>query len=65
MARKKKDGEHINLYVDRVVVEKLRDYAEDKGQTVTMALERILTEFFNNEENAAADGKKNENVRTD
>ena len=62
MARKKKDGEHINLYVDRGVVEKLRDYADEKGQTVTMALERILTDFFNKEENAAADEKKNENV---
>ena len=62
MARKKKDGEHINLYVDRGVVQKLREYADEKGQTVTMALERILTDFFNKEENAAADGKKNENV---
>ena len=62
MARKKKDGEHINLYVDRGVVQKLREYADEKGQTVTMALERILTEFFNNEENTAENGKKTENV---
>lgn len=58
MARKKKDGEHINLYVDRSVVQRLRNYAEEKGQTVTMALERILTDFFRKEDEAAADRKK-------
>lgn len=41
MARKKKDGEHINLYVDRSVVQRLREYADEKGQTVTMPLEVI------------------------
>ncbi len=58
MARQKKDGEHLNLYVDRSVVQRLRDYAEVKGQTVTMALERILTDFFRKEDGAAADAKK-------
>lgn len=46
MARQKKDGEHINLYLERIIVKKLRDYADEKGQTVTMALERILSDFF-------------------
>lgn len=58
MARKKKDGEHINLYVDRSVVQRLREYADEKGQTVTMALERILADFFRKEDETAADGKK-------
>ena len=58
MARKKKDGKHINLYVDRSVVQRLRNYAEEKGQTVTMALERILTDFFRKEDEATADRKK-------
>ena len=42
MARAKKDGEKISFYVDRLVMEDLRAYAEEKGQTVTMAMERIL-----------------------
>lgn len=58
MARQKKDGEHINLYVDRSVVQRLREYAGEKGQTVTMALERILTDFFRKEDEVVADGKK-------
>lgn len=46
MARAKKDGEKISFYVDRQVMEDLRAYAEEKGQTVTMAMERILRAFF-------------------
>ena len=42
MARAKKDGEKISLYLDRQVMEDLRAYAEEKGQTVTMAMERLL-----------------------
>lgn len=58
MARQKKDGEHINLYIDRSVVQRLREYADEKGQTVTMALERILSDFFRKEDEVIADGKK-------
>lgn len=46
MARPKKDGAYINYYVDRELVEKLRDYAEDKGQTMTTAIERILKDYL-------------------
>ena len=46
MSRPKKDGININYYIDRKLVEKLRDCAEEKGQTMTMALERILKEYF-------------------
>ena len=46
MARPRKDGTYINYYIDRELVEKLRDYAEEKGQKMTMALERILEDFF-------------------
>ena len=42
MPRAKQDGEKISFYVDRQVMEDLRAYAEEKGQTVTMAMERIL-----------------------
>lgn len=49
MARAKKDGEKISFYVDRQVMEDLRAYAEEKGQTVTMAMERILRAFLDAE----------------
>lgn len=49
MARAKKDGEKISFYVDRQVMEDLRAYAEEKGQTVTMAMERILRAHLDEE----------------
>jgi hypothetical protein len=42
MPKAKKDGKYLNCYLDRCLLERLVSYAEDKGQTVTMALERIL-----------------------
>ena len=50
MAREKKDGVHVNLYLDRTVMEKLRKYADIKGQTLTTAIERILAERLAQEE---------------
>ena len=49
MSRPKKDGSYINYYIDRELVERLRDYAEEKGQTMTTALERILKDFLTRE----------------
>ena len=46
MPRKKKDGRHINYYIDRVIFERLEEYADEKGQTMTTGLERILKQFF-------------------
>lgn len=58
MPRKKKDGRHINYYIDRMIYERLEEYADKKGQTMTMALERILKQFFdkNDEEKKQSDG---------
>ena len=49
MARAKKDGEKISFYVDRHVMEDLRAYADEKGQTVTLAMERILRAYLDKE----------------
>ena len=49
MARAKKDGEKISFYVDRQIMADLRAYAEEKGQTVTMAMERILKAYLDAE----------------
>lgn len=46
MPRAKKDGKHLNCYLDRELVKRLNAYAEEKGQTVTTALERILKKHF-------------------
>lgn len=46
MPRQKKDGRHINYYIDRKVFEELEAYAQEKGQSMTTALERILSQFF-------------------
>ena len=58
MPRPKKDGLYINYYIDRKLVEELRDYAEEKGQTMTMALERILHDYFATIEQGANNAKK-------
>lgn len=46
MPRKKKDGRHINYYIDRLIFERLERYADDKGQEMTTAIERILAEHL-------------------
>ena len=58
MPRKKKDGRHINYYIDRMIYERLEEYADEKGQTMTMALERILKQVVNktDEEKKRSDG---------
>ena len=50
MARQKKDGEKISLYVDKEILERLRTYASEKGQTLTMALERAVKAFVDSED---------------
>ena len=54
MARKKKDGRFINYYIDRLIYERLERYADDKGQPVTTALERILDESLTRYEQEVA-----------
>lgn len=46
MARPKKDGVHINYYIDREIKERLDKYCEEVGQTNTLAVERILKKFL-------------------
>lgn len=46
MPRAKKDGQHINCYIDRTLCEQLKAYADEKGQTMTTALEKILKQYF-------------------
>ena len=57
MPRAKKDGVHLNCYINRELREKLDAYAEEKGQTVTMALERILKQNFDSLTDEQGKGK--------
>ncbi len=43
MPRPKKDGRFINYFLDRTIYDRLKAYAEDKGQSMTTAIERILS----------------------
>ena len=61
MAREKKDGVHVNMYLNRQVWDQLKEYAEIKGQSLTTAIERILIEHFAREE--TKDGSGTGNVR--
>ena len=46
MARPKKDGVNINYFIRRDGKEKLDTYCEERGQTATMAIERILDDHL-------------------
>lgn len=59
MARQKKDGVNINYFIRRDVKERLDSYCEEVGQTATMAIERILDDFFT--KHSEAKGKESAN----
>ena len=44
MAKPKKDAKNISFYMNSNIVDRLHDYADEKGQTLTMAAERLLKE---------------------
>ena len=50
MPRQKKDSVPICYRTEKSVYERLQAYAEDKGQTMTMAVERLLTKALDAEE---------------
>ena len=55
MPREKKDGRYINYKIRRDIYDMLEQYAEEKGQSKTVAIERILeahlNEYFKNKPN--------------
>ena len=46
MARPKKDGRYFNCYMNNKVLDDLEKYCEETGLTKTMAIERILAQYF-------------------
>lgn len=50
MPRQKKDGEKVSLFLDRSIMEAMRELAAEKGQTLTVAIERALKAFLEDRE---------------
>ena len=55
MARAKKDGRSVNFYIDRNIMDRVEDYAEENGQTLTKAVERLLEKALEDEKKDQAD----------
>lgn len=49
--RKKKDSVNVSMRLDRETWDKLKDYADEMGQSYTVATERILRKYL--DENVA------------
>ena len=50
MPRAKKEGEKISLYLEKETADRIRAYAEEKGQTFTMSIERAINGFLDKED---------------
>ncbi|MGN0646447.1 MAG: hypothetical protein ACI4J9_05785 [Mogibacterium kristiansenii] len=59
MAREKKEGTRVTAILDNSVHDRLLRYAEVKGQTKTMALERLLTYALNHVDDMDKEINKN------
>lgn len=50
MPRAKKDGRHINYYVERSIFERVEQYAKENRYPITSAIEVLLEKGLNAEE---------------
>lgn len=50
MSKQKKDYVVLNIKIERSIYERLTNYAEEKGQTKTKAVERLLSNAMDQEE---------------
>lgn len=50
MAREKKDCKALNVRIESAIFNRLEAYAEEKGQSKTKAVERLLTKAMDLEE---------------
>lgn len=50
MARPRKDGTHVNLYLDRMIMEKVETVAKEEGITKTHLIEMALTDWMKKQE---------------
>ncbi|MEE3486833.1 MAG: hypothetical protein VZT48_01875 [Bulleidia sp.] len=52
MPRPKKESHAFNIRMEKKVYQRLVRYCDEKGQTLTTAVERILTEKFDQNDHA-------------
>jgi len=57
MARQKKDGRSVSFYLDRALMEKVEEHAKENGQTLTMAVERLVQKGLEDTEKETASEK--------
>lgn len=50
MPKRTKDSVPVTMRLDRNVYTRLRAYADEKGQNYTVAVERIITAYLNEQE---------------
>ena len=50
MPKQKKDYVVLNIKIERSIYERLTNYAEEKGQTKTKSVERLLSNAMDQEE---------------
>lgn len=48
MARQKKNGTYLNIYIDSDIYNQLSEFCEEAGQTKTTAVERALVDYLDN-----------------
>lgn len=58
MARAKKDGKFLNIYLEKSVSDRLENYCNETGLTKTTAIERLLTQAFDKEDSEKNNKKK-------
>lgn len=58
MARPKKDGTYLNVCIKTEIYNRLAAYCEKMGQPKTVAVERILTDFFNKQDKETEEEKE-------
>ncbi len=46
MPREKKDGKVINIKMESRIYDRLEEFCKESGTTKTVAIERILDQFF-------------------
>lgn len=51
MAKAKKDGTYVNIYMERELNGRLEKYIKTTGQTKTFLIESLLRQFLDDHEN--------------
>lgn len=50
MAKAKKDGTYVNIYMDRALNDRLEKYIKMTGQTKTFLIESLLRQYLDDHE---------------